>query len=785
MLQRGRALLETLSATLRQKLGEIDKAIGETERSVENLVTELTQALLNAETGLEKEFAKLPAVAGKDGKEIGRAYQRLLREIEQVRPSQTRLKTVDALVSELEQGRRNLLGEISDIRSARTAAKQKAVKSLNKRLAGKLRISIVPDGLHQPLREFLQGLPGVGEKKTEWADEAQDLTVMGLVAAIREGKDALLGKQWGLTSGVAETLTRMTAAQVYGLEAIDLEDRVGLELNVSHTGDQYRGLDRLSTGQQCTAILHLLLLDNPDPLVMDQPEDNLDNAFIAERIRAGAARSQDRTPVPVRNPQREYPGFRRRGVDRRVLCIGRSRRNAGRCARLHRHAGDSRSGGKHSGRWQGGFHATQREIWVRLLMTKSELLELIANGENSGVEFKRDDLRPEQLAKEVVALANFQGGRILLGVDDDGTFTGIQRADLERWVMDTVFGRYVHPMIIPFYEEVQADEQHRVAVITVSQGVPKPYVVRSKDREDIYIRVGSTSRLATREQQARLYALGGMLHAELLPVSGSGLQDLSLDRLKDYLSTVVGDKTLPANDEDWRKRLCGLGFMVERIDGPAVCTIAGLIPFGHAPRRLIRQAGVRWLAFEGEDKSYRALDDRVIDGALVALWKTDEKGNRELVEGGLIEKLVDSMQPFVAEESDDVDASMRRERRWLYPVEALREAIVNALAHRDWTRYEEIEIARYADRLEVLSPGALQNSMTVEKMIAGQRSTRNPLIVEVLRDYGYVDARGMGVRNKIIPLLMEHNGTEPEFIATEDHLRLVLRSSPVRSETYG
>ena len=284
LLQRGRALLEILTATLRQKLGEIDKAIGETERSVESLVSELTQALANTETGLEKEFAKLPAVAGKDGKEIGRSYQRLLREIEQVRPSQTRLKLIDALVNELEQGRRNLLGEISDIRSVRTAAKQKAVKGLNKRLAGKLRISIVPDGLHQPLREFLQGLPGVGEKKTEWVDEAQDLTVMGLVAAIREGKDALLGKQWGLTSGVAETLTRMTAPQVYGLEAIDLEDRVGLELNVSHTGDQYRALDRLSTGQQCTAILHLLLLDNPDPLVMDQPEDNLDNAFIAERI---------------------------------------------------------------------------------------------------------------------------------------------------------------------------------------------------------------------------------------------------------------------------------------------------------------------------------------------------------------------------------------------------------------------------------------------------------------------------------------------------------------------
>ena len=86
---------------------------------------------------------------------------------------------------------------------------------------------------------------------------------------------------------------------------------------------------------------------------------------------------------------------------------------------------------------------------------------------------------------------------------------------------------------------------------------------------------------------------------------------------------------------------------------------------------------------------------------------------------------------------------MRRERRWHYPLEALREAVVNALAHRDWTRYEEIEVARYVDRMEVLSPGALQNTMTVKKMIAGQRSPRNPLVVEVLRDYGYVDARGM------------------------------------------
>lgn len=418
-------------------------------------------------------------------------------------------------------------------------------------------------------------------------------------------------------------------------------------------------------------------------------------------------------------------------------------------------------------------------------MNKIDILEVIVAGENSAVEFSRDDISVERLAKTAVSFANHMGGRILLGVDDDGTITGIQRGDLERWVMDTVFGRTVHPTILPFYEEVQVDDQHRVAVINISQGTTKPYVVRHHGREDIYIRIGSTSQLATREQQARLYALGGMLHAELLPVSGSGLRDLSRERLTDYLATIVGDKEIPAFDEAWGERLCGLGFMVERQDGPPVCTMAGLVLFGYKPRRLLRQTGVRWMAFEGEDKSYKALDDRVIDDPLVAFWQEIPGGAREIAENGLIENLVDAMRPFVSEEAEEVGEAMRREQRWYYPVEALREAIVNALAHRDWTRYEEIEVARYADRLEVLSPGALQNSMTVEKMVAGQRSARNPLIVEVLRDYGYVDARGMGVRNKIIPLLLEHNGTEPEFIATEDHLRLVLSSGPVKSEAQG
>lgn len=164
-------------------------------------------------------------------------------------------------------------------------------------------------------------------------------------------------------------------------------------------------------------------------------------------------------------------------------------------------------------------------------MRQDELLEILANGENSGVEFKRDDIRPEQLAREVAALANFQGGRILLGVEDNGTVSGIQREGLEEWVMN-VFRDKIHPMMLPFYEEVRLQDGKRVAIISFTQGISKPYVVRHSGREDIYLRVGSTSQLATREQQARLYALGGMLHTEVMPVPGTSMA--ALDQAKLY-----------------------------------------------------------------------------------------------------------------------------------------------------------------------------------------------------------------------------------------------------------
>lgn len=407
-------------------------------------------------------------------------------------------------------------------------------------------------------------------------------------------------------------------------------------------------------------------------------------------------------------------------------------------------------------------------------MQLSELLEIIANGENSGVEFKRDDIRPEQLAKDVVALANHRGGMILLGVEDNGEISGINRENLETWVFDTVFARYIHPMILPFYEKVKLEDGKKVVIIPFPQGSSKPYVLRHNDREEIYIRAGSTSRLASREQQARLFTAGGILHTELLPVPGTSIQSMDLVRIREYLSTIIRDPDIPDTDETWTKRLLGLGFLTEAPGDRIVCTIAGLILFGISPRKYLKEAGIRVIIYNSTEKSYQTVLDTILDGSLTSRYLIEPGGAKTLIDSGLIERFTEIIAPYITYEPDTLTEEFRRIKTWLYPREAIREAVINAVCHRDWTRSVEIEVSLYQDRIEIISPGPLPNSMTIEKMIAGQRSPRNPLIVEILRDYGYVEARGMGVRTKIVPLMRAENNTEPVFEATDDYLKTIL-----------
>ena len=406
-------------------------------------------------------------------------------------------------------------------------------------------------------------------------------------------------------------------------------------------------------------------------------------------------------------------------------------------------------------------------------MNRTELLDLLRNGEDSTVEFKRDDVRNHDLAKELVAFLNLEGGVVLLGVEDDGGISGATRDRLEDWVVELCRTR-IEPPVVPLLSWAREAEPGRdVLAVRVTVGPDKPYARVHGNRRTYYIRVGSTSREASREELERMYQASGRLRYGLKPAPGAGLDALDLRRLRDYLIRVL-DGDAPAEDDwaGWETLLRNLELMTESA-GVHVATVDGLLLFGRAPERHLPQSGVRAVCYPGVDPDYATRADEDLRGPLVPLGAADGS----IVESGLVDRAWDFVRRNIAPTARLEGA--RRIDGWEYPESVVREALVNALVHRDYSiAGTDVMLAIYADRLEIQSPGRLPNTVTVEGMKAGIRYARNQTLVNVMRDYDYVDARGMGVRNKLFPRMRAHNGTEPDLIEEGHRFTLRLWKAP-------
>ena len=404
-------------------------------------------------------------------------------------------------------------------------------------------------------------------------------------------------------------------------------------------------------------------------------------------------------------------------------------------------------------------------------MNKTVLLELIANGENSRVDFKRDDSRPETLAKEMSALLNLEGGFILLGVEDDGRVSGLTRspADAEEWVMN-IARHNIEPATIPVWTSIAMEDGNAIGVVELpADGPGKPYKARRGSAWITYIRVGSTSREATRDEEGRLYQAARLVRYEIKEVPDTGLESLDIDRLENYFRAVLKRPApRPADTDSWRRLLSNSDLLVGAGE-PVGASVAGLLLFGHNPNRRLPQAGVTAVAFPGAAKEYNTVDEERIRGPLTSI--VSSRGSS--LDNGVIDRTVD----FVKRNMGTVAwlEGARRRRKRAFPVSAVREAVVNAVAHRDYAREgTDIEVSLYGNRLEVISPGRLPNGVTVDKMREGVvRVARNELLKEILRDYGYIEHYGMGVRNRIIESMRTHNETEPDLL--EEDNRFVVR----------
>ncbi len=401
-------------------------------------------------------------------------------------------------------------------------------------------------------------------------------------------------------------------------------------------------------------------------------------------------------------------------------------------------------------------------------MNKTDLQALIDNGEDSGVEFKRDDVANYDLAKELVALLNLDGGTILLGVENDGSIAGTTRESLEEWVAQLCRVK-IDPPVIPFLSWVRNAEPDRdVLAVRVTIGPDKPYARIHNTRKTYFLRVGTTSHEASRDELERMFQASGRLHYGLKPVPGAGFDAFDQRRLRDYFTRVLGGAA-PAEDhpEGWETLLRNVDLMTVSA-GQQVATIDGLLLFGRIPRRFLPQSGVRALCFPGVEPGYATRADEDLRGPMVPLGVPSD-----IVESGLVEQAWD----FVRRNTTPIARlyDTRRIDRWEYPESVVREAVVNALVHRDYSiAGTDITLAIFSDRLEIVSPGRLPNTVTTDGMRAGARYARNQTLVNIMRDYGYADARGMGVRNKIIPGMRDHNGTEPDLVDDENRFTVRL-----------
>ncbi len=376
-----------------------------------------------------------------------------------------------------------------------------------------------------------------------------------------------------------------------------------------------------------------------------------------------------------------------------------------------------------------------------MVVELKRIKQLINNGENSYIEFKIEATRPESIAKELVAFLNFEGGSLYIGVSDNGKIIGVNLdEDLEEWIMN-ICRNSINPPVIPIYEEIRIDNKNKLIKISVNKGTNKPYSLVNNNK--YYIRVGSTSREASQEELIRLLQESNYLHYEITPILASSINDLNKVKIQDYFEKREID-ILDYNDKEYQNLLINTEIMVE-INNKKSMSYAGALFFAKNIRKWVKNAGVQLVRFEGNNVTGLVIDKKDIEGNIP----------------DIIDKSVDfvNLHNKISEKFEGI----KRIDVADYNKQVIREIIINAFAHRDWSLYgAKVRVYIFDDYIEIRSPGKIPNTLTLERIKMGISYYRNPLITQMLADYGYADKIGRGIM-RIIKYHKEHKLKAPEF----------------------
>jgi len=339
-------------------------------------------------------------------------------------------------------------------------------------------------------------------------------------------------------------------------------------------------------------------------------------------------------------------------------------------------------------------------------MDAEELNKIIANGETSRVQFKEAFSNADSIAAEIVAFANSKGGMIIFGVQDKtGNLVGLDYGELRDIGsrVSQIATDLVKPLIPVTTEVVVVPYERgerRALIVNIEEGIAKPY----KDRNGtIWLKQGCDKRRLTENaEQVRLFQQSGLLFTDEMIVPETSYKDINIDLVKEYV------QKLEAYDEpDISPVLCQ-NINIMKSDR---LTLGGLLFFGKRPQAFRPAFCVKAVSFFGND----------IAGC-------DYRDSEDF--SGVIPKLFNDMMAFFNRNLHHTQQGQNFNSIGILEISeiALLELCQNALIHRDYSKIAPIRILIFDNRVEIISPGTIPNSLTIENIKMGNAVSRNPLI---------------------------------------------------------
>lgn len=261
--------------------------VKETTDKINGLNTEWMKGKIESENEINKAIKTLGSFNGKTGPEIAIEYKETVSEIARIIPKKEEVSRLEDDLDKITNERHSLLENLRRSNDKSNDELRKAVKKINKgNLKGKVQVEVYSGRNREELIKLLSDVEGLGEKSLQWIREIAEFSIFSFVQYLNQGSEKLQG-EYGLTKHRADILAQLPLEKILEIELVQLLDIIDVKLNVKNESsieDNFKSLNRLSKGQQCTAILNILMLDNHDPLIIDQPEDNLDNSYIANNF---------------------------------------------------------------------------------------------------------------------------------------------------------------------------------------------------------------------------------------------------------------------------------------------------------------------------------------------------------------------------------------------------------------------------------------------------------------------------------------------------------------------